>query len=80
MTGGTEHVSSVLFGKGLSEREVEADLAVWPIQIILTGNDLKLLKTDIEQQKSEVQQFFLDQGFNEDELSMGSTIDYFLQD
>ncbi|MGQ7869779.1 SIMPL domain-containing protein [Sunxiuqinia sp. sy24] len=59
--------------KGLSEREVKADLAVWPIQITLTGNDLKLLKTDIEQQKQQVQEFFLKQGFVEDELSMGST-------
>lgn len=59
--------------KGLSEREVKADLAVWPIQITLTGNDLKLLKNDIETQKMQVQQFFLDQGFDEDELSMGST-------
>ena len=59
--------------KGLSEREVKADLAVWPIQITLTGNDLKLLKNDIETQKTQVQQFFLDQGFERDELSMGST-------
>ena len=59
--------------KGLSEREVEADLAVWPIQITLTGNDLKLLKTEIEDQKKQVQQFFVDHGFTAEELSMGST-------
>lgn len=59
--------------KGLSEREVEADLAVWHIQITLTGNDLKQLKADIELQKQEVQQFFVEQGFGEKELSTGST-------
>ena len=26
--------------KGLSEREVNADLAVWPMNIIIAGNDL----------------------------------------
>jgi len=33
--------------KGLSEREVQADLAVWPINVILSGNDVKNLKDNI---------------------------------
>jgi hypothetical protein len=57
--------------KGLSEREVQADLAVWPINVILSGNDLKNLKDNIEQQNQEVFQFFLDQGFTGDELTKG---------
>ena len=57
--------------KGLSEKEVEADLAVWPINAILTGNDLKTLKSSIEAQNQEVYQFFLDQGFDENELTKG---------
>lgn len=57
--------------KGLSEREVEADLAVWPINAVLTGNDLKTLKANIENQNKQVYQFFLDQGFNDDELTKG---------
>lgn len=57
--------------KGLSEREVEADLAVWPINAVLTGNDLKSLKDNIENQNKEVYQFFLDQGFNDEELTRG---------
>ena len=57
--------------KGLSEREVQADLAVWPINAVLTGNDLKTLKVNIENQNNQVYQFFLDQGFNDDELTRG---------
>jgi len=59
--------------KGLSEREVPADMAVWPINIEYTGNDLKALRSDIEQQNKVVYQFFLDQGFTADELTQGIT-------
>jgi hypothetical protein len=59
--------------KGLSEREVKADLGVWPIQITLTGNDLGTLKQDIEAQNGEVYQFFIKQGFSENELTRGTT-------
>lgn len=59
--------------KGLSEREVPADLAVWPVNITLTGNQLGPLKEELEQQINTVYQFFLDQGFSEDELTKGIT-------
>lgn len=59
--------------KGLSEREVNADLAVWPINITLTANDLKSLKSNIETQNDEVYNFFIGQGFDKDELTKGST-------
>ena len=59
--------------KGLSEREVKADLAVWPINITLAGNDLEVLKRDIEKQIAEVYDFFIDQGFDKDDLTKGST-------
>jgi hypothetical protein len=59
--------------KGLSEREVPADLAVWPLNITLTGNDLAPLKVQLEEQITEVYQFFLDQGFTEEELTKGIT-------
>lgn len=57
--------------KGLSEREVKADLAVWPINAILTGNDLKALKKRIDDQNQQVYQFFMDQGFNPEEVTRG---------
>lgn len=59
--------------KGLSEREVNADLAVWPINITLTANDLILLKREIEVQNDEVYNFFIAQGFDKSELTKGST-------
>ena len=59
--------------KCLSEREVGADLAVWPINITLTANDLQSLKNDIERQNSEVYNFFIAQGFDKNELTKGST-------
>ena len=57
--------------KGLSEREVPADLAVWPINIVLTGNELQTLRQQLEAQNEEVYQFFLSQGFDPSELSKG---------
>ena len=59
--------------KGLSEREVKADLAVWPINITLAGNDLNNLRSNIESQNKAVKEFFLKQGFPETELSSGTT-------
>lgn len=59
--------------KGLSEREVGADLAVWPLQITLTGNDLHTLRQNIEIQNDQVYDFFIDQGFNDSEITRGTT-------
>ena len=59
--------------KGLSEREVPADLAVWPMNITLTGNDLAPLKNQLEEQINQVYRFFLEQGFTEEELTKGIT-------
>lgn len=57
--------------KGLSEREVQADLAVWPINVILSGNDLRPLKDQIQNQNQQVYQFFLNHGFTDQELTKG---------
>ena len=57
--------------KGLSEREVAADLAVWPINVVLTGNELSALKREVEQQNNAVYQFFIEQGFKPGEITRG---------
>jgi hypothetical protein len=59
--------------KGLSEREVTADLAVWPISISYAGNELKSLKNQIETQNEEVYRFFISRGFSADEITRGTT-------
>lgn len=57
--------------KGLAEREVEADLAVWPLELNLADNNLNALNNDLDKQKSRVNAFFKNMGFKEDEISMG---------
>ncbi len=59
--------------KGLSEREVMADLAVWPMQFTLTGNDLVVIKRKIESQTNQTKKFFMEKGFKEDEIIVGAT-------
>lgn len=59
--------------KGLAEREVKADLAVWPFQISNAGNDLAEMQREIANHKEEVEQFLSDLGFGPEELNVGST-------
>lgn len=59
--------------KGLAEREVQADLGVWPVQVTITGNDLAQLKREIDGQKNRVNRFFEEQGFTAEEFTAGPT-------
>jgi hypothetical protein len=59
--------------KGLAEREVAANLGVWPIQITSTGNNLPLLQKELNQQKDHVTEFFLKMGFETTEFKIGAT-------
>ena len=58
--------------KGLSEREVEADVAVWPVQITVVSNDLQQLERDLTEQTQTLRAFFAGQGFTENEITVGS--------
>lgn len=58
--------------KGLSEREVLADQAIWPIRFILTGNDLAKLHDALEADKRQVIAFLLKNGFTQSELSVSA--------
>lgn len=59
--------------KGLSEKQVNADLAIWPISITIAGNDLNAIKNNLEKQNNEIKNFFLKEGFTEKELNRGTT-------
>ncbi len=57
--------------KGLSEREVKADTAIWPITFNEAGNDLNALFSNIEKKNTLIRSFLTDQGFPETAISMG---------
>ncbi len=48
--------------KGLAEREVTADLALWPLRFVATGNDLGAVQAESEQDAAAVRAFLSEQG------------------
>ena len=58
--------------KGLAEREVEADIATWPLQLTVSGNELGQLQRTLENQTKILQDFFADLEFTDDELTVGA--------
>lgn len=58
--------------KGLAVKEVEANLAVWPMQITLSSNELNELQDQLEKQTQALMKFFMTNGFDESELNISS--------
>jgi hypothetical protein len=58
--------------KGLSEREVNADIAIWPIAFNAADNDLVKLSTAIKDKNLEVVKFLKSKGFNDEEISINA--------
>ncbi len=58
--------------KGLSEREVDADIVIWPIQFTAAGNDLSELYGAIEASTSRIKGFLEANGFTADEITVAS--------
>lgn len=56
--------------KGLSEREVAADIAIWPLTFNVAANELDALVTTVEQQTAVVTQFLADAGFSPTEVTV----------
>ena len=58
--------------KGVSEREVAANLAIWNITIKATGNNLNEVNNKINTDRNTVMDFLIKQGFQTDEVEIGS--------
>jgi len=55
--------------KGVAERDVKADLAVWPMKVRLAGNDLAELGQSLDATRAKVVQFLSGKGFTSDEIT-----------
>lgn len=58
--------------KGLSEREYDADVVIWPIQFSAADNNLESLYDAIEQNTTKIKDFLEHNGINANELSFSS--------
>lgn len=58
--------------KGLSEREYEADIVIWPIQFTEASNDLAELYDNIESSTREIQSFLVGRGVEPADITFSS--------
>lgn len=56
--------------KGVAEREVKADLALWPIQLAVTDNDLALAQQRLSQNAARVVAFLRANGIDSTEVEL----------
>lgn len=57
--------------KGLAEKDVKADLAVWDIKFKTTGNDLAALQKTMENHLNVILAYLKDRGFTDAEIIVG---------
>jgi hypothetical protein len=50
--------------KGLAEREVRADLALWPLRFVATGDDLAEVRRRVAENEQAVRRFLADGGID----------------
>lgn len=63
--------------KGVSEREVRADLAVWPLQITAADNNLEIANAQLARGISSVRQFMLRHGLDTTQVALTG---YYVED
>jgi len=59
--------------KGLSEREVPADLVIWPLRFSVNANELAQLQKQVVESRKVVKDFLQGEGFKEEEMSTPPT-------
>lgn len=58
--------------KGLSEREYDADIVIWPIQFTVAGNELETLYNSIEKNTAKIKAFLGKHGIIPEEVTFAS--------
>lgn len=56
--------------KGLSEREVKADLGFWPVRFVATGATLDLARAALERSEASVRAFLKGKGFEDADIDV----------
>lgn len=59
--------------KGLAEQEVKADLALWPVRFVRTGNSLAGTQRDIDSDEKQVMSFLNKHGLSPEAVSLKTT-------
>lgn len=57
--------------KGLAEMDVKADLAIWEMKYVVTGNDVIAAQREISGQAEVIKAFLIENGFKENEITVG---------
>jgi len=58
--------------KGFAEREVEANLAVWPLVYNAIGNDLARVQADLDEDAAAIRGFLAGRGFRPEEVTLSA--------
>ncbi len=56
--------------KGLAEREVPANIGIWPLQYSVVGNDLTEVYAALENDAQRIREFLLEHGFDASEITL----------
>ncbi|PWW16017.1 MULTISPECIES: SIMPL domain-containing protein [Pseudidiomarina] len=58
--------------KGLAEREVAADTAIWPLKVVRAGNSQQTIYEELDADIKAIQTFLLNNGFSQDDISIAA--------
>lgn len=67
----SRQVARFITVKGLAEREVNANVGIWPISFRIADDNLVILQQGLEAQRKLITEFLIQQGFQQAELTYG---------